>query len=129
MTEMRPAYVAAYAAQLDLFGGTAPPADLSYQERVALVLERHPEARDNDGLLLYYYWLTFDGLDAVLPDEATRDRFRIFLEKHATSPETIRRRRQEIQKNRTGAGSLRPSPGEAKRRRALDGAGAPRRKR
>jgi hypothetical protein len=47
----------------------------------------------------------------------------------ATHPETIRRGRANLQKLRTGTGTLLPGSAEVERRRALDGAGPPGRRR
>lgn len=113
------------AKQCTLFGGFAPPPDLDLRDRAAYILEQHPEARDDDALLLFYYWCEWDGLEALLDDEAL-DQLKGFLQK-ATSAETIRRRRQEIQKLGHGGGHLQPSGSVADWRRARDGAGPPRR--
>ena len=113
-------------SQLNLFGEVvAPPLD-SYHDRVAWILENHPEARNDDRLCLFLYWLLYDGLHAALGSDEAVDRFRAFMEKQATTPETIRRRRAEIQKLRyPGAGTLLPDATEIERRRSLDGAGPP----
>jgi len=118
------------ARQFDLFGGLAYP-PLTDAQRVAVILEQHPEARNDDGLLIYLYWMEFDGLGAVLRDEETRARFLAFLRDDTkTSAETIRRRRQEHQLNSTpGAGSLLPTPDQAEYRRRRAHAGPPRRRR
>ena len=110
--------------QLDLLGGMAPPQGLDPQEKVAYLLEQHPDARNNDRELMLAYWSEFDGMREVLGQEGAT-RFAAWFRK-ATHPETIRRRRAEIQKLGGGGGSLLPSDGEAARRRALDGAGPPR---
>lgn len=115
-----------YHGQLNLFGEiVAPPLD-SYRDRVAWILENYPEARNDDRLCLYLYWLLYDGLGVALGSDETIARFRHFIENNATTPETIRRRRAEIQKLRyPGAGTLLPNSTEQARRRALDGAGSP----
>lgn len=116
------------ATQLDIFGNICAPADLSPQQRIAWLLDNDPELRDNDRALMLAHWRAFDGLEQVL-DEASLDAFEEwFLNVNAaTHPETIRRRRAELQRLRTGDGVFQPSRGESLRRRALDGAGPPRR--
>jgi hypothetical protein len=114
--------------QLDLLGGPpAPPQDLDLRDKVAYILEAHPEARDDDAALLFWYWVTWDGLGQLLGAEALEKLERFMV--RATSAETVRRRRQEIQKNRSKAGAQLPSRGVAEWRRARDGAGPPRRRR
>lgn len=110
--------------QMGLFGGTEPPQGLTPHEKVAFILETNPEARDDDRELMLAYWQQFDALALVLGAEAM-GKFAAWFRK-STHPETIRRRRAEIQKLSGGGGSMLPSPGEADRRRALDGAGPPR---
>ena len=110
--------------QMDLFGRAAPPQGLSPQEKVAYILEICPAARDDDRELMLRYWELFDGLALVLGEQGA-DRFREWF-RMATHPETIRRRRADIQKLGGGGGSMLPSATEAARRRALDGAGPPR---
>jgi len=110
--------------QMGLFGGAEPPQGLTPQEKVAYILEVRPAARDDDRELMLAFWELFDGLTTVLGEEGAA-RFAAWFRK-ATHPETIRRRRAEIQKLGGGGGALLPSPGEAARRRALDGAGPPR---
>jgi hypothetical protein len=72
------------------------------------ILALHPEARDNDKLLMLLYWELVDKIN--IPKEFRQD----FLYK-ATHPETIRRARQKIQ----SAGDYLPSPEvlEARRRK------------
>lgn len=114
--------------QFEMFtGGLAYP-PMTDQEKVNAILEQYPGARNDDGELLYRFWMEFDDLGSVLRDEEARERFLAFLKNpHTTSSESIRRRRQDAQKNRTpGAGALLPDKGEAERRRSLDGAGPPR---
>lgn len=112
--------------QLDLFGDIHPPQDLDLRSRVAYVLEAHPETRDDDRLLTLWYWWEWNGLAAIL----TEAQFQVLLKwaARADAPETIRRRRQEIQQLRGDLGALRPSPEVADFRRKRDGAGPPRRR-
>lgn len=98
--------------QYDLFtGGLAYP-PMTDQEKVDEILKQYPETRNSDGLLLYHFWMEFDGLGDVLRDQATRDRFRAFLQdKHTTPAESVRRRRQDRhQLESTGGGDLMPTP-------------------
>lgn len=111
-------------AQFDLFGGLSAPAGLSLQDKVAYVLEHYPEARDDDRLLTLWYWRTWDNLAAVVSEDQF-DRLLTWC-RNAAHPETIRRRRQEIQKLRTEVGHLLPSDSVAAFRKAQDGAGPPR---
>ena len=113
------------AMQYDLFGDLTPPQDLSLKNQVAYILETYPEARDSDALTLFHFWCDWDGLSALFDDSAL-EAIKEFLQK-ATSAETIRRRRQEIQQLQTEIGRLRPSEGAIAYRRARDGAGPPRR--
>ena len=113
--------------QLDLFGDMAPPQDLDLRSKVAYILETHPETRDDDRLLTLWYWYEWNSIEAVI----SQAQFEDLLDwcQKADHPETIRRRRQEIQQLRTGKGTLQPSPGTANFRQARDGAGPPRRNR
>ncbi len=109
------------AQQIDLFGGVHPPQDMTIQDQVAYVLDQHPETRDDDMALLFWYWKEWDGLyDALCPTDEWLMRFKRFLLEDATSPETIRRRRQEVQNDRN---RLRPSDAEAKYREKRSHAG------
>jgi len=113
--------------QPDLFGENLPPSGISLVDRVANILDEVPDARNDDGLLALEYWCRYDGLAGVLDGDALRD-FCDWFRAKATSYETIRRRRQEIQRNRDqDLGHLRPSPSVESYRRARDGAGPPRR--
>ena len=108
------------AGQFDLFGGLQPPPDLDRDAKVAYILERWPECRDDDRELWLRFWQVFDGMEQALGTKGMAQFRRFFLK--ATHPETIRRGRQEVQRVRTDSGSLRPSPEETKRRQELDGA-------
>jgi len=98
-------------------------AAMSYAERTAYVLEHFPEARGNDCLCLLLYWWLWDSLDLILTDEEFAEM--LAWTRHATTPETVRRRRQEFQRLRSTSGCLLPDEGTIARRRALDGAGSP----
>ncbi len=63
----------------------------SVEDRVKFILERHPEARNDDLYLIILYWRYFDELGRYIrfvPYEIIRK---------ATRPETIRRTRQYVQ--------------------------------
>ena len=115
-------------SQLDLLGEGLPPTGISLQDRVAHILDEVPDARNDDGLLALEYWCRYDGLVDLFELVPSLDEFCEWFRVRATSFETIRRRRQEIQRNRDdGIGHLRPSPSVETYRRARDGAGPPRR--
>jgi hypothetical protein len=122
MTERSETY--SIPGQLDLFGGIAPPAGLTRDQKCAYIMEHWPETRNDDRLLMIRFWQVFDSLEEILGATGFR-RFQAWFAK-ATHPETIRRGRAEIQKLGKGGGSLLPEEHEAARRRALDGAGPPR---
>lgn len=113
--------------QFNLWGGSSAPREMNYEQKVAYVLEVHPETRGNDRLLLFWYWCEFDGLAEVLGVEAL-GRFRDWLadEHRSTSPETIRRRRQEHQRLGDGGGHLLPPQEEIRRRKKKAHQGRPR---
>ena len=122
--EQSVSYIA--SQQFNLFSGEASaPQGLKLRDKVAYILEHHPDARDDDALLLYYYWLEFDNLADSLEPDALR-RFKTWFAGSATNPETIRRRRQEIQQLRGEYGHLLPSEQVANYRKARDSAGPPR---
>ena len=110
----------------NLFGEMVPPPDLKLEQKVEWLLREHPRCRDEDGELVVRFWWEFEGLSAVL-DEGSRDRLAAFMER-ATSPDTITRRRRELQRLESGGsdGDLAPSKTVAKRRRKQYRAGPPR---
>ena len=115
--------------QYDLFGGSTdlPPdviVNMSRDDKCAYIMENYPETRGDDRLCMLRYWQVFDSLDVVLGAEGWEAFKAAFLK--ITPPETIRRGRQEIQRIRTGTGSLQPSGAVTEYRRARDGAGPPR---
>ena len=119
------------ARQLDLFGGSTdlPPdviARMSRNDKIRYLLETYPETRGNDCECILRWWEVFDGLRGHLGDdgfEAFADAFRHVYS--ITCTETIRRGRAEVQKLRTGSGSLLPSQSVVEYRKSRDGAGAP----
>ena len=80
-------------------------------------------ARKEDRLLMLGYWAVFDDLDDLLGADAFQAFAAAFLT--ITTPETVRRGRQEIQKLRTGTGHLLPDAQTIAYRRSRDGAGPP----
>jgi hypothetical protein len=83
------------------FDGTAhtPPPTITQQgikDRVRAVLARHPDARNNYRRLMFYYWLEYDGLADILPDEL-REAFKLWIGKRATAPKTLQNRCMEVQ--------------------------------
>ena len=135
--------------QLTMFGTPIPAGDLAGltpRQRAELLLDEDQRLRNDDRLLMLAWWKRFDNLDELfrwtLHDllegevsdeelapmaEALSERFGDWFQRMATSPETIRRRRQEIQSNRNNDGAMRGSPHTTAYRRARDGAGPPRR--
>jgi hypothetical protein len=122
-----PIYLPANYRQESLFADDLPPSGISLRDRVAHILDEVPDARNDDALLTLEYWCRYDGLASILEADVLAD-FCDWFRVTATSYETIRRRRQEIQRNREdGIGHLRPSPSVERYRRERDGAGPPRR--
>lgn len=116
--------------QLDLLGEGLPPSGISLRDRVAHIMDEIPDARNDDPLAALEYWSRYDGmLDLkAFQNVAHLEQFCEWFRVVATNYETIRRRRQEIQRNRDdGIGHLRPSASVESYRRARDGAGPPRR--
>ena len=99
------------------------PAPMALRERVQEILRQHPEARNDDRELAYWYWVTFQGLSELLTADALED-FHTWFAKRAEQPETLARRRREIQND---AGKLKPSAPIEKYRRARAKFGPPRR--
>lgn len=135
--------------QLAMFGPAVPAMDLaglSPHQKAELLLDQHPETRGDDRLLMLLWWERFDGLHELFrwlmrdlfegekADEeldavaaAISERFDEWFRTTATHPETIRRRRAEIQSNRSADGALRGPASVTAYRRERDGAGPPRR--
>jgi len=134
--------------QMDMFGPPVEPdlGNLSPLQKAELLLDENPQARNDDLLLMLLWWERFDALGTLfhwtlrdlfkgeMDDEelqvmtdAAMDRFHAWFRSTATHPETIRRRRAELQSNRKKHGTLRGSAGTTAYRKARDGAGPPRR--
>ncbi|MEM2566932.1 MAG: hypothetical protein QXH20_00450 [Candidatus Bathyarchaeia archaeon] len=85
------------------------PANLKDVETcVRYILAHYPNTRNNDKLLMLYYWQTIDQIP--IPKTFWHD----FLTK-ATHPETIRRTRQKIQ----AQGNYLPTPETQQKRKNL----------
>lgn len=118
-----------HAAQFDLFGGMAPPAHLNLQDRVRWILNTYPATRDDDRLLVLRYWLDFDGLGELLDADAIQTLERFLSHPKTANPETLRRRRQELQRLDSGGSdeTLAPSDSTKRWRKSRAHAGPPRR--
>jgi hypothetical protein len=112
-----------FPRQYDLFGQIQAPQDLDLHSKVAYILEQHPEARDDDRLLVLWFWWEWNSLACLLTAAQFQDLLVWVM--GAEQPETIRRRRQEIQMLRSGVGTLQPSASTAAHRREQDSAGPP----
>ena len=89
-----------YADQLG-FGGVSTVAAHSVAAKAHYIMETYPEARENDNLMVWLYWLEFSRLGDLLRQLALCDtaqeidtKMRAWL-LQAPSVETIRRRRCE----------------------------------
>ncbi len=104
--------------QFTLFGGEALP-PMSDHEKVLRLLELYPETRNDDRRLMVMYWAEYDALETVFKTPEQMAAFEAwFCNRRTTAPESIRRRRAEIQPNEVpGAGALVPERGEADRLR------------
>lgn len=119
-----------YPRQMTLDGVEVDPyQDLNLRQRAAIILDNYPDARDNDNVFVLRCLWEFDGLRHVIDVATYRKILAWAARQDTTSFETWRRRRQEIQRNRSGAGYLQPSEDVADYRRRRDGAGPPRGKR
>ena len=105
-----------------------PHQGMTYKDKAALILDQYPDARDNDNVFVLRCLWEFDGLHKVLSAEDYRKLLAWAARQETTAFETWRRRRQEIQRNRTGSGYLRPTESVASYRQSRDGAGPPRNK-
>jgi len=133
--------------QLSMFGPSVPAEmdHLSPRQKAESLLDENVEARNDDRLLMLLWWIQFDGLaqnfywalrdllegeksddELEVMADALLERFRDWFRRTATHPETVRRRRAEIQSNRQKEGALRGSASTTAYRRARDGAGPPR---
>lgn len=133
--------------QFDMFGPpTEALGDLTPLQKAEFLMDENEQARSDDRLLMLLWWERFDDLGPMfhwmmrdlLPDgtgdealqqaaEKAMTRFMAWFENAATHPETIRRRRAELQANRKKHGTLRATPEVTAYRKARDSAGPPRR--
>jgi hypothetical protein len=82
-------------------------------ENVKRILYQFPETRNNDKLLLSYYWTLIDEVDTTSVDGFMRDYHR-----KATTPETITRARRVVQEKGQYKGN--PSIHAKRQRRAIE---------
>ena len=118
------------APQLTIPGMEVDPYQgMDYREKVAMILDQYPDARDNHNVLVLRCLWEFDGLHKVIDAETYRKLLAWAGHEQTTAFETYRRRCQEIQQNRSPRrGYLRPSETVEHYRRNRDGRGAPRRR-
>jgi len=81
----------------DLFGNEVGPPDLSISDRVKWVLETYPETRDSEAALLIRFWISFCNLGDYLSLNSIYALEKYLSLPSVISPETISRRRREIQ--------------------------------
>ena len=99
--------------ELSLVSGPKDPEKLSLTQKVAYVLERYPETRDSDSALWMRVYIRFYDLDPM----SRLATLALFLEQaDIPTPDTITRRRREIQHIRDVGGALLPSPDIAEHR-------------
>lgn len=89
-------------------------------DRLDHLLETCPDTRESYMTLIARYWLTYDGLSALLADPITDENFLAWFEQAATSPKTLQNRAMEIQRRKS---HLDASPGVRKKRQAMATAG------
>ena len=102
-----------------------PHQGMTYRDKAAFILDQYPDSRDNDNVFVLRCMWEFDGLHKIISAEDYRKMLAWAARSQTTAFETWRRRRQEIQRNRTGSGYLRPTESVASYRQARDGAGPP----
>ena len=105
-----------------------PYAGMTWKDKAAMILDQYPDTRDNDNVFTLRCLWEFAGLHKVIAAEDYRKLLAWAARPETPAFETWRRRRQEIQRNRSGAGYLKPSESVASYRRERDGAGPPRRR-
>jgi hypothetical protein len=89
-------------------------------DRLTHLLETCPDTRESYMTLIARYWLTYDGLAAILALPMQPHEFLAWFEQAATSPKTLQNRTMEIQRRRP---HLDASPGVRKKRQAMAKAG------
>ena len=117
------------APQLTFEGMDVDPyQNMELKDMAALILDQYPDAKDYDMVFVLRCLWEFDGLHKVIDAQTYRKLLAWAARFKGNRFETWRRRRQEIQRNRTPrAGYLRPSEHVEHYRRQRDGAGPPRR--
>lgn len=84
------------AAQLSFDGPAVPAGDI--KQRVAALLEQHPDARQDYARLVFYYWRDCDGMSALFARfPGLETAFLDFIAGRATSWKTIQNRAMEVQ--------------------------------
>ena len=83
------------------------PPNGNLRQRIAWILDHHPEAKEDYRLTAFYYWLEYDGLAGILapgapqPDiDAALSRFLEWYITTARNPKTLLQRTQEVQRER-----------------------------
>lgn len=85
--------------QLDFAGRAVPMGSVS--DKIASILRRHSDARNDYHALIYWYWVECDGLVGILEEIAetgSTAAFYAWLVGEATSTKTIQNRAMEIQR-------------------------------
>jgi len=106
----------------NLFSKNQAPPGMDLKQQAEYILREYPKSRSNDALFLMLWWEEFRGLAAYLGD-AERAQLTHFLNK-VGSPETILRRRREIQGiDGGGDGAYQPTKNVLNHRREQAGKG------
>lgn len=111
---------------LPMLGIVVPPSG-PLKDRIAWILEKHPEARDDHQLVHVLYWQYYDGLERVLNPVGDSDiedpleRFKWWYMNKARSPKTIQNRCMEVQRERPHLAASK-SAQKKRRRQATQGA-------
>jgi hypothetical protein len=88
------------------------------RQKMAYVLQKYPEARNDYRLAMFYFWLEFEGLDDALGEKV--DAFREWFVDRATSPKTLQNRTMEVQ-NRNPELDASPAVEEQRQRQSTAG--------
>ena len=89
--------------------------------RIKYLLEKYPDTRDSYNLLIFRYWLEFDGLDTVLGYlPSLHDAVLHWARDCATSPKTIQNRCMECQREHPELDSI-PAIRQERNRQATQG--------
>jgi len=88
------------------------------RKRMAYILQKYPNARNEYRLAMYYFWLEFEGLGDALGEKA--DAFRTWFTDRVTSPKTLQNRTMEVQ-NRNPELEASPKVEQQRQRQATAG--------